>query len=710
MFVSRLGFIPQETTALQLRQRTIGRAACIIRSRFTATQPLFSISSASSVWQNRSCKWQQQSKLTSCFPFSRSTLFTQPSQLTQKRQFHIHPTLRNQKNSEGCDIFYGKHSLTLAEAAEMFVKADKARFFAPTQHTSSSVTAYQSAPLKATLVPCFVAEAEISHTKYEGEYGEDEEETYTDSNGKTQTRTVTDWTSISGTIGRCSYSQQDSNMLISASFLRKAAYIEEAFEGYDFPNLCKLKFKKEEIDPNITIDPFAMRGAIAYEKARERIRYKEISRAEGDIKNRQPGCDHVRVHRTRIYYTSFLISSYLLPCYILQYPNSPPRVMSALTHTVNITGAAPISSLKSAAAAAAVTAAASFLFPHYTIAARLVAIAVSGAASAFYAKGHLGIRNAMHTRRLQKEREENESVAETWNDLQRLKATSSEVNHTEVFDLGLSKEIYETLGLTPGQTITPIVVTEQFNKKILNVHPDRPGGSKEKAQQVISARDEMISALKKKTQGGFGKRYFSTMGVRRAADMPSAPVSYLRKEPPRSTYHHLAHQLIHTVLEEKNYPKAVMLVRKLDIPLDAHDHSENTLLTAAVEKGDINAVRFALDNGASIDTSCHCPQFNTAMHYAVEMGRHAIAEELIKRKANLNLINAAGNSPLDIAMKKNDKKMVVLLESNGATSFSTVPGALGTYRSLRGSIVGYGASDRTLIVRVEHKKPLLLKP
>lgn len=172
------------------------------------------------------------------------------------------------------------------------------------------------------------------------------------------------------------------------------------------------------------------------------------------------------------------------------------------------------------------------------------------------------------------------------------------------------------------------------------------------------------------------------------------------KHPPRSVFDPNAHKLIMEVIDNKNYPNALQLVKAGKVHPDGHDSGENTLLTECVKRGTVKDVEFAIDTlGASLDTSCDCPIHNTALHYAASRGDKKITEALLKRKATVNLINSRGQTALDMAIENKNVEQQKLLAAHGGQQHVTLDTASGSWARMKGKFIGYKPDDRILLLR-----------
>jgi ankyrin repeat protein len=91
-------------------------------------------------------------------------------------------------------------------------------------------------------------------------------------------------------------------------------------------------------------------------------------------------------------------------------------------------------------------------------------------------------------------------------------------------------------------------------------------------------------------------------------------------------------------------------------------------LHKAVEKGHVEIVRVLLDAGARIDA----PDINgfTPLHVAVKCGQLETVRELLERRANIDSQSyQARRTPLQLAVKKDDHRMVSLLRARGADMY-----------------------------------------
>ncbi len=98
--------------------------------------------------------------------------------------------------------------------------------------------------------------------------------------------------------------------------------------------------------------------------------------------------------------------------------------------------------------------------------------------------------------------------------------------------------------------------------------------------------------------------------------------------------------------------------------ISAKDLNAIAELHAAVESGDFKAIQKCLNAGAPIDGVLGKTSYRV-LHKAAKEGSIEMVEFLIERGAMVNARAEYGWTPLDMAIKKNRKKVIELLRSNG---------------------------------------------
>ncbi len=91
---------------------------------------------------------------------------------------------------------------------------------------------------------------------------------------------------------------------------------------------------------------------------------------------------------------------------------------------------------------------------------------------------------------------------------------------------------------------------------------------------------------------------------------------------------------------------------------------EQTALECAAMGGYTEVVMLLLAAGAK--TESDHGRKNEAFHLAIPHKDVAIVRELLRANANFNVLNASGDTPLDIAMRMRAKKIIQLLKECGA--------------------------------------------
>lgn len=600
--------------------------------------------------------------------------------LTTKIQLS-QPLLKRFQSTKSNGLAYLPHAFNKTEAARRFANHDSHRLFAPSDKTTQ-ITIASNNPLKKVLLPFFGVNTSIARTKYLALYGIDYTYTTHDAKGNAYVRTETNWYPISGTLGKQNYSQEDADMRIYAGFTWYAPTIEKAMERYPVTRYLQ-PFTIENVAADTLVDSFLKRSAIAQESANQRINNAEEYRIQNDIEQRV-SCDHVSIQTYSITYNSFNLSNFLLPAYILQYPNQAPRILPAISEKdTTIHGAEPLSVSKVTAASMATTSLLALLFPSVALPVRIGAVVTSTFVSALWARYNLSTVYLFHQRKLRSELDANETVAETIADKMRFDATSRNfIDMEKPFVLDVDPAFYKVMGLNPDKPFTAEDVQAAFSKKIKQAHPDK-GGDAETTRKILEARNTFFNALAKKPDPN--KKHFSTF------------VRTKVKEPPRSIPDPNTSTLIRAVLDEKNYEKAKNLVMNGNVHPDGHDPGENTLLTEATKRGDAKAVAFILNElKASPDTSCDCPHHNTALHYAAKSGQENIITILLQHGANPNLINSIGETPRDIAHKRSHKNAENLLAAKGGLLHSE--GVDKLWVKFRSQFFRYSAKERTLLL------------
>jgi ankyrin repeat protein len=91
-----------------------------------------------------------------------------------------------------------------------------------------------------------------------------------------------------------------------------------------------------------------------------------------------------------------------------------------------------------------------------------------------------------------------------------------------------------------------------------------------------------------------------------------------------------------------------------NIPIDI-----NHKLRIAAASGDIESVISAISNGAIIDSFAESGR--TALHRAVTANRYNVVKVLMEMRANVNMQDAYGNTPLHLGIDNDSYESVMLL-------------------------------------------------
>ena len=93
--------------------------------------------------------------------------------------------------------------------------------------------------------------------------------------------------------------------------------------------------------------------------------------------------------------------------------------------------------------------------------------------------------------------------------------------------------------------------------------------------------------------------------------------------------------------------------------VDAKDKKGNSALAYAVQKGDLNTVKFLLSKGARVNDSFE--KGNSLVHFAAKNGDISMMNELLAAHADYNARNSVGQTPLMVAVNERKWPMVDLL-------------------------------------------------
>jgi len=85
-----------------------------------------------------------------------------------------------------------------------------------------------------------------------------------------------------------------------------------------------------------------------------------------------------------------------------------------------------------------------------------------------------------------------------------------------------------------------------------------------------------------------------------------------------------------------------------------------------LEKNLINVLRKLLLDSEGLKINARDEGGNTALHYASANGDYSLAEELVSRNADVNILNSTGFNPIHLAALQDNVKLTLLFVKNGA--------------------------------------------
>lgn len=106
--------------------------------------------------------------------------------------------------------------------------------------------------------------------------------------------------------------------------------------------------------------------------------------------------------------------------------------------------------------------------------------------------------------------------------------------------------------------------------------------------------------------------------------------------------------------------------RLLSVRHERHQFRKSNALHLAALVGEINAIEFYLDNDLLTDLNAEDEDGQTPMHYAAWAGLASVVPFLVKRGGNVNAQSKSGDTPLNLAVRKQHIQCVQALLANGA--------------------------------------------
>ncbi len=150
-------------------------------------------------------------------------------------------------------------------------------------------------------------------------------------------------------------------------------------------------------------------------------------------------------------------------------------------------------------------------------------------------------------------------------------------------------------------------------------------------------------------------------------------VSFLNSEKYKSSQMDLNYSLLRAV-EQSNYDLILNLLRQgadINLKFKYENTSYFTLLSKALNIGDLSLIQILLDNNIDIDEP-YGKQNNTALIQAVFNNNYELAKILLAYGANPNFSNSIGGSALTCAAGKNLKMLELLIEYKGDVNVSNI--------------------------------------
>ncbi|AYV81666.1 MAG: hypothetical protein Harvfovirus50_9 [Harvfovirus sp.] len=139
-----------------------------------------------------------------------------------------------------------------------------------------------------------------------------------------------------------------------------------------------------------------------------------------------------------------------------------------------------------------------------------------------------------------------------------------------------------------------------------------------------------------------------------------------------SNYHPKANELINAIRARK-YDLARKLVIVDLVPVDSHTLGENTALTDAASRGDVEGIRYLVkDLKANLHASCDCPDHQTALHYATSKNRTEAVKVLLLLGSRDDTLTNSGKKPSELTKNAEIK---VLFQRNNPLLAKMLPGA-----------------------------------
>lgn len=284
------------------------------------------------------------------------------------------------------------HQITMEEAINIFNNYDSNRIFKPLTWTNNDIT-----KLKKVFIPFVFVDVE-TEGHYTAKYGI----THTVRYGRKAHQTITTWYKTSSDLPLHHYSEKD-GFKIYTGYTYDINLV--AVATHEPINYSLLQPFNNTVNNTVNnIDPFLMKQVDIDQFVSDKIDALEEQRALDDIYN-VTGSGNVDKLNLTINWDCEL-HHYLLPVFVHQVKDEPPRILPAYYKSNNVCGVHSISVSKTMFATMAMTTILSIAFPQFAIPLRLFTVA-SGISAGVYAQLRLKlINNKQHLCISQRKNEE----------------------------------------------------------------------------------------------------------------------------------------------------------------------------------------------------------------------------------------------------------------------------------------------------------------
>lgn len=404
------------------------------------------------------------------------------------------------------NITFIPHQFGREEAAAFFVEhSKKFGYFSEAPETKTLMSTDSSAPnpLRAYSIPVASGHAETLKISVAAKCGFFEHKTSYSSKGKVNSKITTRWSGFQGEIQGTTYRPYDLGMMKYAGEMWPAALVEEAYQGVDFRTQL-LSYDPDKLSGEV--EPFKMTHRLIYDEIYQEIMEREERRAIKIIQLKT-GCDEVELMDFDVEFRLLKLSAHILPIYVLDYPNQPPRIMAALKNRVKIAGSVPLNTQKCVLASSIALTLISVFFPMVALPGRFALVAVASGAVGVGGKLYLRAKKLWHQKNIQWRNSRNAQYVITdvdrqWQAVTQKKPASSEgrfeqrcSEEKKVKVLDVDYSYYRILGIDLKSTVNEEIIRIHFVEQVKKFHPD-VFGSDEQMKRLLKARNEMLKAYR----------------------------------------------------------------------------------------------------------------------------------------------------------------------------------------------------------------------